>query len=53
MISTATAPSAGTMPGEISIMNGMSKTRSVILYGSSITLGLILCKAWLFAQSLI
>jgi hypothetical protein len=41
------------MFGETAIMNGMSKTRSVILYGSSITLGLILCKAWFFAQSLI
>ena len=34
-------------------MHTTSKARSVILYGSSITLGLILCKAWLFAQSLI
>ncbi len=34
-------------------MNSTPKARSVILYGSSITLGLILCKAWLYAQSLI
>lgn len=34
-------------------MYGTSKTRSVILYGSSITLGLILFKAWFLAQSLI
>ena len=53
MISTATAPLSGVRFGETAIMNGISKTRSVILYGSSITLGLILCKAWFFAQSLI
>ena len=53
MISTATAPFTGSKFGETAIMNGMSKTRSVILYGSSITLGLILCKAWFLAQSLI
>ena len=35
-------------------MNSMSrKAKSVILYGSSITLGLLLCKAWFFAQSMI
>ena len=27
-------------------MHTTSKARSIILYGSSITLGLILCKAW-------
>ena len=41
------------MFGETAIMNSTSKARSVILYGSSVTLGLILCKAWFFAQSLI
>lgn len=35
-------------------MNALSRrTKSVILYGSSISLGLILCKAWFLAQSLI
>jgi hypothetical protein len=52
MISTATAPFGGQYR-EIAAMHGTSKTRSIVLYGSSITLGLILCKAWLFAQSLI
>lgn len=32
--------------------NVRRKARSVILYGSSITLGLIMCKAWLVMQSL-
>lgn len=52
MISTATAPSKGFWLGETA-MHTTSKGRSIILYGSSITLGLILCKAWFFAQSLI
>ncbi len=53
MISGATVPFAGARLGEETIMNITPKARSVILYGSSIALGLILCKAWLFAQSLI
>lgn len=28
------------------------KSRSVIIYGSSIALGLVLCKAWFIAQAL-
>jgi hypothetical protein len=31
----------------------MRKSRSVILYGSSIALGLVLCKAWFAAQIII
>jgi len=30
----------------------LRKARSVILYGSSIMLGLIMCKAWFVMQSL-
>jgi len=30
----------------------LRKSRSVILYGSSVALGLILCKAWFFAQAI-
>lgn len=52
MISTATAPPKHGI-AETAIMHTTSKARSIILYGSSITLGLILCKAWFFAQSLI
>ena len=37
--------------GETANMNVvLRKSRSVILYGSSVALGLILCKAWFFAQ---
>ena len=31
----------------------MCKSRSVILYGSSIALGLIVCKAWFAAQIIV
>jgi hypothetical protein len=31
--------------------DALRKTKSVILYGSSIALGLILCKAWFIAQA--
>lgn len=49
MISTATVPLRDTS-GETAIMNDvMRKARSVILYGSSIALGLVLAKAWLIA----
>ncbi len=35
-------------------MNSISRrTKSVILYGSSIALGLILCRAWFLAQSIV
>ena len=34
-------------------MNGvLRKSRSVILYGSSIALGLVLCKAWFIAYAI-
>jgi hypothetical protein len=31
----------------------LRKSRSVILYGSAITLGLIVCKAWFLAPALV
>jgi hypothetical protein len=31
----------------------MRKSGSVILYGSSIALGLVLCKAWFIAQAVV
>ena len=31
----------------------LRKARSVILYGSSITLGIVLCKAWFIAQAVV
>ena len=31
----------------------LRKSRSVILYGSSVALGLILCKAWFIAHAIV
>lgn len=31
----------------------MRKSGSVILYGSSVALGLVLCKAWFIAQAIV
>jgi hypothetical protein len=53
MISTVTAPLVGRELGETQIMYDVfRKAKSVILYGSSITLGLVLCKAWFIAQAI-
>jgi len=40
--------------GETTIMyDVLRKSRSVILYGSSIALGFILCKAWFLTNALV
>jgi hypothetical protein len=31
----------------------LKKSRSIILYGSSVALGLVLCKAWFIAQMVV
>ena len=56
MISTTTAPLVGREFGETetAIMNDvLRKSKSVFIYGSSIALGLVLCKAWFIAYAMV
>lgn len=51
MISTAMQPSRRQAFGETAIMqDALRKTKSVILYGSSIMIGLVLCKAYFVSK---
>ena len=53
MIPRKGAPSRARARGDTIMNHALRKSKSVILYGSSIALGLVLCKAWFIAHAIV